>query len=513
MNGEQPIREVKVFLKDSAFALLMNVDFLASWNILVRSNTLKTSVFQRPEFVCGWYGAKKNEFSPMIISEHQGADLTALICLAVPAETEKPSKAQVKIVGAGEYDAEYQGWLCSHDRPLDFLETALTQLFELFPKAQLSLRFFLDHQLVSAIRQHKRLHKWVSIQSFSRPIAALQEPEFDKILRKRHLKAKINRFNRAGNAELEIVNTKERLVQVLPQIMLLYDFRQGALFNKFPSNKFLNETPLFVALLDSGIIHISILKLDNEITSCIVCYHCDRWMHLAGMITYSPFFAKWSPGLVHIYMLGELFREEGFEFFDLTPGYDGYKEKFASTSDTVFELTFSQRALPRLTKKAKIAFQTYLVKRGIRPMTFDLNVRKKKYFVQKKIKGVLEKTKILLTPMKRFDSLASVDLKKNSIQDLLCFIEEDMLSKWEFLEDAFLKTEGGGQFVTVSNDGRLIACIWFLQRKEIDSANIEKHSAIENLTPSFDDSYFSQTVSIHKRELFQKCVSWWNQSS
>lgn len=146
-------------------------------------------------------------------------------------------------------------------------------------------------------------------------------------------------------------------------------------------------------------------------------------------------------------------------------------------------------------------------------MTFDLNVRKKKYFVQKKIKGVLEKTKILLTPMKRFDSLASVDLKKNSIQDLLCFIEEDMLSKWEFLEDAFLKTEGGGQFVTVSNDGRLIACIWFLQRKEIDSANIEKHSAIENLTPSFDDSYFSQTVSIHKRELFQKCVSWWNQGS
>jgi hypothetical protein len=504
MNNQLGGEKINIFLKEKANRLLEDIDFLESWAQLEKDNTIKSSIFQKPGFLIRWFRAKRNEFSPIILAEYEENRLKALLILAIDIdEIESPSK-KTKIIGAGEYDAEYQGFLCSHDQPLTFLEEAVGKVFLQFPRAQVSIRFFLDSKFVGELKKNPKLKKWLTIQEFTRPIAELQTPDLDKILRKRHLKAKINRFKRAGNAELEVIHKKERLVEVLPRVMLLYDFRQGALFNKYPSTKFMNESPLFVELLDSGAMHFSLLKLDGEVTSCIVCYHNDSWVHLAGMITYSPFFAKLSPGLVHIYLLSEKLRAEGFEFFDLTPGYDGYKDKFATSNDVVFELTFSSNQTSKISKKGKIIFHDYLVGKGIRPMSFDLEIKRKKYLLERKTKGIIRLAGKLILPAKKIKELDRVSFKKNSIEALFNFQEEGMLTKWEFLEDAFAKVEEGFNFTTATLDGKLLSCIWFMDTTTEGNGN--EHTSTKPI-PQLKASYFSRSIITQKREIVDKAIN------
>jgi len=497
--------KTRVFFKEEAYALMADDTFLEFWNYLLQTTSIKYSVFQKPDFLIGWFNSKKNQFSPFFVLEHHEDKLTGLMCLAIENENINKTKGNFKIIGAGEYDAEYQGWLTSHEDQLPFLENALNQVFGYFPNAILSLRFFLDEDIVKAIKTKKNLKKWTTIQEFKRPIAELQVPHFDKILTKRHLKAKINRFNRAGKVELEIIQTNDRLLEVLPQIMALYDFRQGALFNKYPSSKFLGESPLFLELLYSGIIQISILKLDNEITSCIVCYHCNKWVHLAGMITYSPFYAKLSPGLVHIYLLGEKFRSEGFEYFDLTPGYDMYKDKFATTTDMVYELTFCKNKIFTYSKRKKVAFHHFLVNRGIRPMSFDLEIKRKKYLLSNKIKRFFKslwEKKLVEMPSPAFKE---IEKGKNSIKDLLLFKEEGMLTKWKFLENAFKMIENGGEFTTYTYKKKLVACIWFLPSQTQPGLHEEDNLESNfNLKLDLNCSYFSKTISFLKEVLIKE---------
>lgn len=499
--------KVTLVLKEQADRLLEDLSFLESWDQLIESNQIKSSIFQKPAFLKAWFRAKRVEYAPVILTEYREEKLTGLLVLAVSVDHIDSPNKKTKIVGAGEYDAEYQGYLCSHNQPVAFLEKALEELFRYFPKAQISFRFFLDEEVATNLKLSPKLRKWLTVQEYSRPIAALQSPEFDKILRKRHLKAKINRFNRAGNVELEVVHEPKRLMEVLPQVMLLYDFRQGALFNKYPSAKFLNENPLFVELLDSGTMHFSILKLNDEIASCIVCYHCNKWMHLAGMITYSPFFAKLSPGLVHIHMLGESFRSQGYGFFDLTPGYDGYKDKFATSNDVVRELTFCSNRTAQIAKKAKVAFQDILVRKGIRPMSFDLEIKKKKYLLGKKAKGIFRAAGKLIRPSKKVQDLSHIAIKTNSIQDLFSFQEEGLLTKWEFLEEAFSKIEEGNHFRTATLNGKLISCVWFMIANKPDQSKPEETESADTLTPCYKASYFSESVSSQCKEIFEKTLT------
>jgi hypothetical protein len=60
-------------------------------------------------------------------------------------------------------------------------------------------------------------------------------------------------------------------------------------------------------------------------------------VHLA-ILCHSPFHARHSPGKLHVLKLGAELANEGFEALDLTPGGDAWKERFANTHDTVYEL-------------------------------------------------------------------------------------------------------------------------------------------------------------------------------
>ena len=92
-------------------------------------------------------------------------------------------------------------------------------------------------------------------------------------------------------------------------------------------------------------------RVDDALASAQIHFY-NREQVLLGLITHSPFFARYSPGELHILMTAaELGREE-IPVFDLTPGGQ-YKDRYATHHDEVHIITIFFRRADCVKYKAK----------------------------------------------------------------------------------------------------------------------------------------------------------------
>lgn len=455
-----------------------------------------TTVFQNPLFIKSWYQTKISEFFPLLAIDQDGFSLNAAVFLAVKKESNGKIKSHhAKIVGAGEYDAEYQTWLVKEGDEERFLTKALSLVLKDYPNCKLIFRFVPSCDSLAWIYNNSQWKKISVIQEYHRPLLQMSHPKYKDVMKKRHLKAKYNRFRRAGKMDFEEINEVNRFIEVYDEVMDLYDFRQGALFNKTPSISNALRRPLFISLFNQNILHVSVLKLDDVITSCIIGMKSKFWMHLSGLITYSPFYSKHSPGLVHLFVLGKYLEEQGFEYFDLSPGGDGYKERMASNADEVYELTISKDPLFKTKIDIRKKFHALLLSRGVRSMDFNLKIKRSKHFIKLKVKDfknrfVPQKVKQLEEPKQ------AVDMVTNNIKHLLMYDDYLGTSRWDFLSNAFKKVEAGEKFISWADDSKLLFCLWF--HESIDNSVENETVLVIN-----GDYYSHPVVAAHKEELFK----------
>jgi hypothetical protein len=490
------------FISEGEDVLKMFKDEKFSKNLqILYERCLHKTIFQSMEFLSSWYECKFSDYHPLVVYYISNDIIEGALFLAISKDSKgKVNAANVKIIGAGEYDAEYQSWLVRNDLESEFLPRAFKLIFSKFPKSKIVFRFIHEWKSLIWIEDDKYWKNYCVIQKYRRPLIEMDHPDYLGLFKKRHLKAKYNRFAKAGRMVLEEIKERNRFEIVFDEVMVLYDFRQGALFNKKPSEINPHRKKLFLSLFEKGILHVSILKLDEEITSCIIGMQDGKWMHLAGLITYSPRFSKLSPGLVHIYLLAKYLEKSGFNYFDLTPGDDSYKERMASNADEVFELTISLDSKFKLKRKLRKYFHKFLLYNGIRPMSFNLKIQKSFYLFKSRIsriKAIIQSTKKQFSLPKRFDQNY---LEKNKIEDLLCYEDKMGISRWEFLENAFRKIESGLFFYTYTINGQLLACIWIIP--SIPNINIDKGNATFELINE-SDHYFHYSLNDQKKEIFK----------
>lgn len=451
---------------DKVIGILSDEAFVDQYNQLFGNCPYKT-IFQSLDFVYSWYTAQIKEFHPVAILEFEQDKLKAALWLAIGKNKQgKHKKSNAKLIGAGEYDAEYQTWLVEKGHEGMFLPLAFKALFKKFPKSKIIFRFVPHIESLEWIQSDNYWQKFTVIQPYHRPLLQMNHPDYKEVYKKRHLKAKYNRFSKAGHMELIEVKDLDHFIQIYDKIMLLLDFRQGALFNKTPSQDNPNRKNLFITLFKQNLLHVSVLTLDQDITSCIIGMKDGTWMHLAGLITYSPFYGKLSPGLVHIYVLGKLLEDQGYQYFDLTPGDDGYKERMASNADEVYELTVTHDTRFKLKRSLRKYFHELLLSRGIRPMSFNLALQRKKYHLSFRLRNIKSQLFKPSNPAakKTADMARSLEtpvLEKNKIEHLLLYQESFGNSRWSFLEDAFSRIQEGENFFSSIHDGSLIYCQWF----------------------------------------------------
>src|SRR5690606_10591804 len=88
---------------------------------------------------------------------------------------------------------------------------------------------------------------------------------------------------------------------------------------------------------------------------------------------------------------GQKLVEEQVQVFDLTPGGDLYKERWATNHDTVYALTLTKDSKYLVKRHLKRIVHGWIIKAGYRPMTVELLMEKYLYlFKRKGINGLLK---------------------------------------------------------------------------------------------------------------------------
>lgn len=481
----------KTLVGKCAFDILEDEGFQKEWDALYESCSWAT-IFQKREFVHSWYRANIDSCTPILLTVYKQGTLIGLLALTTGSDKDFKTDSSIKITGAGQFDAEYQVWLAKDEYNELFIQSGFEALFREFPQCKLSLRFVPNSDIIAPIKSIGFLtEKHTVFHKHHRPLMDFSLVEEQKLFRKRHLKAKYNRIQRAGKVEFVKIDDPVEFMEVLEEILVYLDFRQAAMFNKLPSKSNPNRNKFLLDLFQQDILHVTALKLDGKTISSIIGMKGKGWMHLAGLISYSPFHSKHSPGLVHLFMLGQMLQEEGFAYFDLTPGDDGYKERVSTSSDEVVELHLSKNFKYGVKKFLRKNLHYALLKFNIRPMSFQLEMKKKAYLLKKKTIG-LSKSFLPGNGTKPCTSFSptqpGIKINRNSIPDLMKFKEENgALSKWEFLENAFNLVSRGNEFYSITNESRLMGVVWIQTGEDESKPEI-----------TLTESYFHGSFKLNK---------------
>jgi hypothetical protein len=456
------------------------------------------SVFQDTSFILPWYKENLLKYTPVIVVSFAGDTLVGLLTLAREITDGKQCN---RLIGAGNFYAIYQSWNVLPEYSLDFWNKGIQPLLKKIPGCLINLKCLPDIKLFQAMEHFPKFRKKTVLEKFQNPVLDFKVEDYEKIFGKRHFKSKINRLNRAGKVTFEKITDSQVLEKMFPQISQYYSIRQGAAFNKIPFPEGFQDWKVFMEWLKNDAIHATGLWLDNALIGAIIIINdFGSTAHLAGLITYSPRHAKLSPGLVHLYLVSQLLKEESFHYLKLSPGYDAYKDRFSNRQEEIYELLISSSRFQIIKRKLRVRIRQILLQRGMRPMDLEVLLSKTKskwinrmWALTKKfrteeafIKDILN----LKNPLSTETRDLMVEYESQSLDNLLLSDDKTFaVSRWEFLEDALKRLEENEKFIAFILKGKLKACVWYkgevMTQQDLTSQNLEKKMTKIFLSPSF----------------------------
>jgi len=461
----------------AVFAALEDKHFCQEWRALYQSCPWAT-VFQSEEFVSTWYRLFKGSYTPLMVKMEQGEQLIGLLLLAI---TPDGGKSKPYIVGAGHGEADYQAWLSLEINSDGFIKEALNLLLKHHPDKYISLRHLTPNVPKMVFRVDEELGKKCVLQPFPRPVVNLDKYKISKRDRKR-----VNRLKKRGT--FQRIEDYQELEAMIDDLGVMYDFRQAAMFNKFPfSGEPLNRE-FILRLFKEGILEVTVLKIKDDIVSAVASVQGKQRSILGGINLHHPAYASFSPGYVHFLLLFEILSAEDYKFFDLTPGSDGYKMRLASHVETVHEMTVTNSPLFRLNRKFRIKVYDYLVQKGKNPLMMKLAYSREKYMLkQKGLKKYLfdflrkktdkSQAEIFTIDLNRKSLVEkSIDVKVDNKKDLLNYTFTGKgFTRWEFLEESMRRLELGEKVFTWGDSDHLFAAIWC---QDLESENTSQPDSL-----------------------------------
>jgi len=494
-------KKVSVIISEgeSAISLLQDEALSQQLPTLLRECG-RPSVFQDSSFILPWYKENLQKFYPVIVVAYAGDRLVGMLTLAREIHTFRGSYCY-KLVGAGNFFSLYQNWNVLDEYQLDFWNLGIQPLLKKMPGCIINLKCLPDIEIFQAMENFPKFRRMTVLEKFQNPVLDFKVEGYEKIFGKRHFKSKINRLNRAGNVKFEKITDFRVLEKIFPQIAQYYSIRQGAAFNKIPFPSGIQDWKVFLEWLKNDTLHVTGLWLDEVLIGAVMIINdFGKTAHLAGLITYSPRHAKLSPGLVHLYLVSQLLKEESFHHLKLSPGYDAYKDRFSNRQEEIYELLISRSQFQIIKRKLRGWFRKILLNRGIRPNDFEVLLSKAKskwinrfWAFPKKFKKRKTSTNDLLS---RLNSLSAktedtyIDFNNETLDALLLVDDKTFdVSRWEFLDDALKRLEENEKFISHIVKGKLQVCMWYksgeLTDQDLTIKNLEKKITKIFLSPNF----------------------------
>jgi hypothetical protein len=455
--------KVELVVGHEVFRQLENEPFLTAWDSLYQCCPWATP-YQSKEYVGAWYQLYGEQYLPIMAKTQQGGTLTGLLTLAVPKFRVKGKKQF--IVAAGNYDADYQTWLTREADGGAFIKAVFLELWKQFPGYDVMLKYLPSQTPLGWIHAEPFWQQRCALQPFRLPLRHLQGEEISGRSKKRVARLKsLAVFERV--TDLEVFNS---LLQ--HQIAFLFDFRQGAMFNKNPFRNDRANQKLLLSLFSAGLLHVTVLKVKEEVIACIAATIRKKRAYLGGINCHSPLYSDYSPGYQHFLLLSQQLAQEGFEAFDLTPGFDYYKERLATRHEQVHQLVVTNNRFYYVKRQARRWVHNRIVQAGMRPISVELELRRfgdlfRHHGLITYLGGWLEsrwqkfRRKIYLAAVPSLHPGASPSMPRDSLGDLLCYEQEKgKPTRWEFLAASLHCFEQGGHCYTWAEGGRLLLCVW-----------------------------------------------------
>jgi CelD/BcsL family acetyltransferase involved in cellulose biosynthesis/thymidylate kinase len=495
---------IEIVTGEKVQSLLSSIEFLNSWDELYNSCRWAT-VYQGKEFVSTWYKIYHSQYLPVVVKETKSGKLTGLLTLA-------RSKKGV-IVGAGASQAEYQVWLSLDDEGC-FIKNSIRAIKQQFHSSDIQLKFIPAETPLSWAVDSKWKER-CRLKLYQQPLMIIDESVSEELKKKKKRK-KINGLKSLGELKFERITDAQTFNSIFDELAAQYDFRKAAMYNKTPFKKDPLKKEFLLALFEKNILHATVLKLNEEIIASNVASIAKNWIHLQGINTHAPSYARYSPGILHFLFLANSLAEDGIEILDLTPGGNSYKELLATKHLPTYDLsipgsisfyvkefrekifykliTHKEKILDRL---SKIGVNAKDVKTGIRNINFiKERIQKMKEqgltsFITERLKSITLGPKFRIYKIKPFREQNIIPVSKNHLSDLLNFQSKNSkVTRWQFLADAMQKLEREQDVYSSNSNTALMNCVWIKEKKD-DNVNpcLEYESALPKGSLILHDFY------------------------
>ncbi|MDO6440362.1 GNAT family N-acetyltransferase [Cyclobacterium sp. 1_MG-2023] len=466
---------MKIFLGEKANDLFKDEKFLEAWDQLFSLCPWAT-VFQSKEFVLTWYSIY-NKYPSILLTDWDGRKLKGIFSLTINNKGE--------ITAAGTNQAEYQVWLSTTEDSYSVLESSIKLIKMVFPNKPFLLKYLPPRSPVERFSMESKWSKEVILKTHLQPLMVSNEKLLAQELKKKNRKEKINRLRRKGDLSFEVISTIDEFLNIIDELILQSDFRKGAMYDKVIFQLETERKDFLIRLFELGLLHVSILKLDEEIIASNAGIAGKEMIHLQGINSHSPFYAKYSPGILHFLMLGIELGNAGINYFDLTPGgAKGYKEKLSNSSQEAYELKVLtplkvKNELLRDAIKGKLkGLLEVLLKRNYQSFKIVQQIQngKKKYDLLSK-KGLeffecdginrvfssQSKTYLTLNSIGKEELPKGYKISENKMADLLNFDEsKGIITRKDFLYDCMKRIEIGHCFFCLMFGDYLCAVLWYV---------------------------------------------------
>lgn len=434
-----------------ACSVLGDSAFREAWAALY-TNCPWRSVFQSPAFVSTWYRVYKPAFEPILLFRKMpSGDLAGFLPLALARDD-----GALQVAGAPQ--AEYQAWLArSEDR--SFIGDALAALRGSGMTGQLAFTYLppdtpLDWTEVAPWRQVCEIEPW------SRPLRAIGE-DAGASLKKKSNKSRLNRLARIGPVRFERVSERVALEEIIEQIELAYDLRQAAVHGGRPFREDLLKREFHLALLEQpDVLHVTVLWAGDRLLAAHIGAADRNFVH-NGIIAFDLFDAGLSPGKLHQLLMFQDMAKEGIAFFDLTPGDDPWKERFATEHQTVHRLTLHDSAWHKRAALSK-RFAKDLARKLLAAVGLDPRALKARFAAERGEEPIV----LLRAAAGTAAKAPGADiLAVDCLEDLVAYEPgSGGKSVQRFAREATSRLEQGQRVFTAQRAGCLAFCGWLIER-------------------------------------------------
>jgi hypothetical protein len=321
-------------IDQDAELLFKDSSFLFAWEELYKSCPWAT-IFQSKDFVLNWYHYFQY-YPKILVTDWNGKSMSGLLTLSFVGKN--------TISAAGFDQAEYQVWLSTPESKDHFISKAINQILKYYPGKTLYLKYLPSKTPVSSFELLQFIKYRYYLKPYVQPLIKENKTQLEFELKKKNKKEKINRLKRLGTLKFYEVKNITEFRDYFDEMAMQSDLRKGALYDKMIFKTEPQRKKFLLKMFELGHLHVSVLKLNEIIIASNAGFKSPDMIHLQGINSHSPFFSKYSPGILHFLMLGIHLEEIEVNYFDLTPGgKDGYKSMLSNTTEIAYELWISDK--------------------------------------------------------------------------------------------------------------------------------------------------------------------------